>query len=568
MRMWRSTLFLFVLLFLVPSVSSAASCVDINRTLSLNMKGNDVSTLQKFLRDNATYTGKISGTFGRLTEASVKTWQRKKGITATGTVGPLTRTAMRCSSTKSNTSKSSQKTEVSTAKQKQSTSSSQPYTQSEATTLIRQRIMPSMVQIRCSDRDGGEESSIGSGVYGIDPNTNKPMVATNAHVVLGRDGLFHGCNVYFPRASDGTFYDSAYVAGEVVLYHNVQSRIASQIVNGIDYAVLTLTAPGVDGQGLKYPFPPKQEDALSAMTALCRKKDNINIGDPIFVIGYPAVGQSSLTLTQGVIGGFLGQFNEKIKVSATTLSGNSGGLAIGSTDICEYGIPTQATSDARVGGNLGFLLSTSFINAFLENMTGGRTYTPPDASATPSTYLTRTYSLPDFNMNYPELWTVSRTERDSMGSENINFISPSEGVLDDFSERVSIAINPNSTQDHLTSAVELMREIAIELDPDATEKIVTLGGRIQANYIIYEDIISGINVLTATEIFLENGKLYIISFTISNGSNAKRYTNLTLNMLKSITFKVAQAGQVSQTASALASFENFLTALQNALKTK
>ena len=55
---------------LMPSLSFAATCVDISRTLSLNTKGADVSRLQEFLRTNAGYAGTISNNMGPLTIAA------------------------------------------------------------------------------------------------------------------------------------------------------------------------------------------------------------------------------------------------------------------------------------------------------------------------------------------------------------------------------------------------------------------------------------------------------------------------------------------------------------------
>lgn len=657
--MRHSILFILGILLLIPSVSGAVSCIDLDRTLSLNMKGDDVAKLQEFLRDNAAYTGKIGGNFGRLTEAAVKRWQQGKGITATGAVGPLTRNAMRCSAQKQ-TSNSSQKAGIATknsspgtlsrgakgpdvselqrfliqqgylaagndsgffdaatemavqkwqsshglvsqgspettgygavgprtkaaiaaARAKGNTSSSspslsgssQPYTQSEAIALIRKRIMPSVVQIRCTDRDGGEESAIGSGVYTFDPAANKPIVFTNAHVVLGSDGKFHGCNVYFPIASNGSFsfYDSVYSAMEATLYHNVESRIDGEIVNGIDSAVLTLTAPGVDAQGLQFPFPPKQEDAIKAIIELCRKTDPINIGDAIYNIGYPGVGGSSLTLSQGVVSGFLGRFNEKIKVSAGTFSGNSGGIAIGQDNICEYGIPTSGITDARVGGNIGFLLSSAFINTFTENMTGNLTYSPPDIASDPNTYLTRTYAFPGFSMSYPELWTISQVAPDADGDWAVRFSPPSEGVLDAFTESINVTILPNSTQDDLAKEIAYFKNLAVTQDPTAIEGTVILGGRVQADNIFYSDTTSGREVLTRFTIFLENGHIYTISVRISPDSpNYMKYGRVSNNMLKLIKFNIlAQIRQILQTANALTAFESFFKALQNGLKTK
>src|SRR3989344_5037917 len=100
-RLWMTVAAFAILM---PSLSFAATCVDLSRTLSLNTKGTDVSSLQQFLRDNAGYTGAITGNFGPLTQAAVQKFQREKGIVSSGTplttgygsVGPRTRAALAC----------------------------------------------------------------------------------------------------------------------------------------------------------------------------------------------------------------------------------------------------------------------------------------------------------------------------------------------------------------------------------------------------------------------------------------------------------------------------------------
>ncbi len=55
------------------------------------MQGSDVAELQKRLTDEGVYSGPITGYFGPLTQAGVKEYQIKNGISAIGVVGPLTR---------------------------------------------------------------------------------------------------------------------------------------------------------------------------------------------------------------------------------------------------------------------------------------------------------------------------------------------------------------------------------------------------------------------------------------------------------------------------------------------
>jgi len=97
------------------------------------------------------------------------------------------------------------------------------YTEEEIIAIARERIIPSIVQLRCFNEDG-EESGIGTGSYYLDADGN-PFVDTNAHVVLDSYGEYYGCNIYFPRPSDGSFYNSVYEAGDVFLYHDIKSKI-------------------------------------------------------------------------------------------------------------------------------------------------------------------------------------------------------------------------------------------------------------------------------------------------------------------------------------------------------
>src|SRR3989338_5048557 len=98
-RLWTAVA---AFVILMPSLSLAAMCVDIARTLTLNTKGTDGSRLQEFLRTNAGYAGTISNNMGPLTIAALTRWQIYKGIISSnttpgaGTTGPKTRAALAC----------------------------------------------------------------------------------------------------------------------------------------------------------------------------------------------------------------------------------------------------------------------------------------------------------------------------------------------------------------------------------------------------------------------------------------------------------------------------------------
>ncbi|MDB5254564.1 MAG: putative peptidoglycan-binding protein [Parcubacteria group bacterium] len=64
------------------------------KALSLRAEDTEVTELQKKLTALGMYSGPITGTFGSLTEAAVKKFQIKNGLSPLGSVGPGTRAAL------------------------------------------------------------------------------------------------------------------------------------------------------------------------------------------------------------------------------------------------------------------------------------------------------------------------------------------------------------------------------------------------------------------------------------------------------------------------------------------
>ena len=73
------------------SVSSVPSAVQFTQYLYNGSTGAQVTALQKRLLADGVYSGPVTGTFGALTEAGVKAYQKKHGIDQLGVVGPATR---------------------------------------------------------------------------------------------------------------------------------------------------------------------------------------------------------------------------------------------------------------------------------------------------------------------------------------------------------------------------------------------------------------------------------------------------------------------------------------------
>lgn len=74
-----------------PGVVLGESTYNFTQTLRTGSTGNDVTQLQTVLIANGYLNTAATGYFGTLTQAALKLYQAKYGISQTGTVGPLTR---------------------------------------------------------------------------------------------------------------------------------------------------------------------------------------------------------------------------------------------------------------------------------------------------------------------------------------------------------------------------------------------------------------------------------------------------------------------------------------------
>lgn len=119
----------------------------------------------------------------------------------------------------------------------------------------------------------------------------------------------------------------------------------------LDLALLQIIAPLED---LQAQLPAN----LGLVQIAVGDSDELMIGDEISVLGYPGLGGTTVTFTQGVISGFLDEDNdgeyEWLKTDTEINPGNSGGLAINSNG--EFiGIPTIARSGSEVTGKLSLV---------------------------------------------------------------------------------------------------------------------------------------------------------------------------------------------------------------------
>ncbi len=112
--------------------------------------------------------------------------------------------------------------------------------------------------------------------------------------------------------------------------------------------------------------------------------EKVDLGATVQILGYPAVGGSSITYTKGSVSGFedLDVQNVRlphyVKTDAKVNPGNSGGSAFDDQNNF-IGVPTFVAGGA---GNIGYLISLPVINYFLNNTLGQpieqNTYVCPD----------------------------------------------------------------------------------------------------------------------------------------------------------------------------------------------
>jgi hypothetical protein len=191
------------------------------------------------------------------------------------------------------------------------------------------------------DEDYGlSEDSYGSGVI----ISSSGLVLTNSHVVSSKS------------AFDNSNIETAY---EVCLPDNTTdtpdcSYLGKLISQNEDLDVALLQIEKIPGLSDKSSFP-----------YLELGSDNANVNDTVTAIGYPGVGEDSVTLTTGVVSGKIEKYNKKwIKTDAVISFGSSGGAALDQNNKV-IGITSAGHSDLL--GSLGYIINISSLNSWIEN---------------------------------------------------------------------------------------------------------------------------------------------------------------------------------------------------------
>jgi len=150
------------------------------------------------------------------------------------------------------------------------------------------------------------------------------LILTNAHVVLP--------DRYFP-------VDALVVAQTLSQDAVPEPKFYAEVLQAdatLDIAVIRVT--------MDYDGNPVEASMLNLPHVPLGDSDQLNLGDPLTILGYPGIGGATVTLTRGEVSGFTSQpdYGQRafIKTSATIAGGNSGGLAVDNAGEL-IGVPTQ-----------------------------------------------------------------------------------------------------------------------------------------------------------------------------------------------------------------------------------
>lgn len=186
---------------------------------------------------------------------------------------------------------------------------------------IRQNLLRSTVQIFALIESGGrlQPAWAGSGTI-LSPDG---LILTNYHVAVGYELSPDALGVAVTVRSDEP-PEPSYLA-------EVQAADPR-----LDLAVIQV-ATDLDGR----PIEPEQLDLDYVPVG---DSDMLNLGDLLQILGYPGIGEETITFTEGVVSGFTRERGVEgrawIKTDATIAGGNSGGLAASANGRI-VGVPTR-----------------------------------------------------------------------------------------------------------------------------------------------------------------------------------------------------------------------------------
>lgn len=238
----------------------------------------------------------------------------------------------------------------------------------------RQRALLATVQVVVPD-ESGAPTSAGSGTV---LDADRGLILTNYHVMGDR--------------LSGKLFNSEGLAVIGVNPPNLRGvpvfRYYAKVLRAdpeVDLALLQIFAPFED---INAALP-----ANLGLTSVDRGASGaLEIGDPIYVLGFPGLGGDTVTYTEGIVSGFLDEdrdgVEEWIKTDAEVNHGNSGGLAVDDTGNF-VGVPSAGYTDAESAGKIslirpGDLALTYYDSWMVSSSQQGQNTSRPEANASAS----------------------------------------------------------------------------------------------------------------------------------------------------------------------------------------
>ncbi len=147
-------------------------------------------------------------------------------------------------------------------------------------------------------------------------------------------------------------------------------KYRAKVINGdpkLDLAVLQITAL------IDSPRAPLPQNL--GLTAIERgDSDQLVIGDELYVIGYPGLGGATVTMTSGLVSGFLDEKENGvgawIKTDAEVNHGNSGGLAVNAEGQF-IGVPSAGVTDVQAAGKISLVRTGNLALKFYDSVLMG-----------------------------------------------------------------------------------------------------------------------------------------------------------------------------------------------------
>jgi S1-C subfamily serine protease len=241
--------------------------------------------------------------------------------------------------------------------------------------------LPAVAQVRQPGggaRRSGLERALKATVLVLVPDNNGDLLSSGSGTILDAEQgtILTNYHVLGDR-QEGELYNEEGLAIIGLMPANLKGspvlRYRAELLGGdpeLDLAVLQITGLFDD------PRAELPEDL--GLTAIeIADSENLMIGDDLYVIGYPGLGGNTVTMSTGLVSGFLDQNDdgvyEWIKTDAEVNRGNSGGLAV-NDDWQFIGVPSAGVSEVETAGKISLIrtgnLAMDFYQAVLLGNTG------------------------------------------------------------------------------------------------------------------------------------------------------------------------------------------------------